>query len=162
MLSQVRRLVFAAFGGAFSEYDWEHTFGGWHVVASEAGVPVSHAAVVVRTLEVGDRSLRSGYVEGVATDPVVQGQGLGSAVMAKAAELVRPEFEMGALSTAVTSFYTPLGWEVWRGPTYVRHGLELVRSENDDGGVMVLRFGPSASVDLTSSIACETRDGDDW
>ena len=61
-----------------------------------------------------------------------------------------------------TSFYTRLGWEAWRGPTYVRHAIELVRSETDDGGVMVLRFGLSTSVDLASSIACETRDGDDW
>ena len=29
-------------------------------------------------------------------------------------------------------------------------------------GVMVLRFGPSAGVELTAGLACEARAGDDW
>jgi hypothetical protein len=58
--------------------------------------------------------------------------------------------------------YERLGWERWRGPTYVRRGADLVRTEDEDDGVMVLRFGPSAGLDLTAPIACTERGGDDW
>jgi len=59
-------------------------------------------------------------------------------------------------------FYERLGWERWRGPTFVRHGPELVRTEDEDDGVMVLRFDRSLAVDLSGSISCEARTGDDW
>ena len=71
-------------------------------------------------------------------------------------------FEMGALSTGRPGFYTRLGWERWRGPTFVRRGSQSCRTEDEDDGVMVLRFGPSAAIDLTASISCESRRGDDW
>jgi hypothetical protein len=44
----------------------------------------------------------------------------------------------------------------------VRDGAETIRTEAEDDGVMVLRFGPSAPVDLTAPISCERRRGDDW
>ena len=49
-----------------------------------------------------------------------------------------------------------------QGPTFVRRGRDLVRSEEDDDGVMVLRVGPSRAVTLTEAISCEGRSGDDW
>ncbi len=95
-LTEIRRLLVQAFEGGFSEDDWEHTIGGWHVVVADGGVALSHAAVVPRVLEVADRPLHAGYVEGVATAPVRQRQGLGSLAMAEVSELLRSEFEMGA------------------------------------------------------------------
>ena len=53
-------------------------------------------------------------------------------------------FELGALATGRWSFYERLGWERWRGPTFARDGDEVIRTEDDDDAVMVLRFGPSA------------------
>jgi aminoglycoside 2'-N-acetyltransferase I len=76
--------------------------------------------------------------------------------------VLRREFEMGALSTSRHAFYERLGWERWQGPTFVRDGAETIRTEAEDDGVMVLRFGPSARVDVTAPIACERRCGDDW
>ena len=32
-LVEIRRLCDSAFAGDFSERDWEHALGGWHVVA---------------------------------------------------------------------------------------------------------------------------------
>jgi hypothetical protein len=32
----------------------------------------------------------------------------------------------------------------------------------EDDGVMVLRFGPSAAIDLHASMSCDERPGDDW
>jgi aminoglycoside 2'-N-acetyltransferase I len=157
-LERIRALLLDAFAGDFSPEDWEHTLGGWHVlVGAEA-----HAAVVARTIEVGGRPVRAGYVEGVATAPARQGHGLGTRVMRRVGELVRERFDLGVLSTDSPDFYGRLGWERWRGPSYVRHGDRLVRTEDEDEGIMVLRSGPTARLDLTRSIACHSRPGDDW
>lgn len=162
VLDGVRRLLDEAFGGDFTDDDWDHTVGGRHVVVAAGDQILSHAAVVERTLEIDGRPWRTGYVEGVATDPGHHGRGHGSRAMARIADIVRDDFELGALSTWSHGFYERLGWERWRGPTFVRHGDALVRSADDDAGVMVLRFGPSRAVDLSAAISCEARSGDDW
>lgn len=161
-LEEIHRFLVHAFDGDFAEEDWEHTRGGWHIVVADGDVVVSHAAVVPRVLEVGGRPLHTGYVEGVATAPERRREGLGSVAMDAVAEGLRPEFEMGALATSAQGFYARLGWERWRGPTFVRYGSEAVRTEDEDDGVMVLRFGPSKTLDLAAPISCEARRGDDW
>jgi aminoglycoside 2'-N-acetyltransferase I len=160
-LDAIRAMLSAAFEGDFAEEDWHHALGGWHVIALD-GVPVGHAAVVERAIEVDGRPVRAGYVEGVATAPVRRGEGVGSTVMQRVADELRAHFDIGILSTSVDAFYEPLGWEHWRGPTFVRHGPEAVRTADDDDGIMVLRFGPTADLDLGLPISCEARSGDDW
>lgn len=162
-LREIRRLLDDVFGAEFSEEDWGHTVGGWHVVVVDGdGAVVSHAAVVSRSLEVADRQFTTGYVEGVATARATQGRGLGSLAMGGAGELIRRHFEMGGLGTDRHSFYGRLGWERWQGPTFVRDRTGAIRTGDDDDGVMVLRFGPSADVDLRAPISCESRPGDCW
>ena len=163
LMVAVRRLVWAAFGeDGFAEEDWEHTFGGRRVLAMDGAVPVGHAAVVPRPLHVGGRPLRAGYVEGVATAPDRQGGGIGSLLMATVADVVRDGHDLGALSTGRPTFYGRLGWERWAGATYVQDGDRRVRTHDEDDGVMVLRHGPSAGIDLTADLTCEARSGDDW
>jgi aminoglycoside 2'-N-acetyltransferase I len=162
LLAAVREMTFAAFTGRFDEHDWEHTQRGVRVVALADGVPVAAGAVVPRTLLVGEREVRSGYVEGVATAPDRQGSGLGTAVMHAVGKVVRDRYELGALSTSAHAFYEGLGWERWQGPTYVRDRETVVRTEDEDAGIMVLRFDGSPSVDLTQALTCEARPGDDW
>lgn len=162
LLAEIRRLLDGAFGGDFSEEDWDHTIGGWHVVVADGATIVAHAAVVARNVEVGGRSFHTGYVEGVATAPGREGEGLGSLAMTEVADVLHREFEMGALSTGRHRFYARLGWERWQGPTFVRHGSQAVRTGEEDDGVMVLRYGPSTGVDLTAPISCPARQGDDW
>ena len=116
---------------------------------------VAHAAVVERALDVGGRALRVGYVEGVATTPTRQGEGLGSLVMRRVAQLLEADFELGALSTGRQAFYQRLGWERWQGPTFVRYGQTVVRTADEDDGIMVLRYGTTSGLDLASSISCE-------
>lgn len=159
---EIRRLLEHAFQGDFSDDDWEHTLGGWHVVVADDGAALAHAAVVPRVLEVADRPFRTGYVEGVATAPTRQREGFGALAMVEASGLVRNEFEMGALSTGRHEFYARLGWERWQGPTFVRHGPDSIRTQEEDDGVMILRFGPSKGIDLTATLSCEARRGDDW
>jgi aminoglycoside 2'-N-acetyltransferase I len=158
----LRRLLEGAFSGDFTDEDWEHALGGWHVVVEDGGRPVAHAAVVRRQLTVGERVLDTGYVEGVGTAADRHGGGLGTLAMREVETIVRREFEMGALATGEHGFYARLGWERWRGLTYVRRGARLQRSPEEDDAIMVLRFGPSADVDVTTSIACPARRGDDW
>lgn len=161
-LAAIRRLVDAAFGSEFAETDWEHALGGWHVVAVAKGTVVSHAAVVPRHLWFGHRELAAGYLEAVATDPAVQGHGIGSRVMDQAATLLRREFQVGALATGRPSFYERLGWERWQGPSSVWRGDERLPTPEDDGGLMVLRFGFGDDLVLTEAMTCEPRPGDDW
>jgi aminoglycoside 2'-N-acetyltransferase I len=162
LLTEVKQVVVDAFNGGFSDDDWQHSLGGWHVIGAEAGAVVSHAAVVARTIDVGDVSIAAGYVEGVATRSDRQRQGLGALVMTEVAGVIRREFALGVLSTSSQGFYESIGWERWQGPTFVRTDGRLVRSEEEDDGIMVLRFGPSEAVDLTDPISCDSRSGDDW
>lgn len=158
----IRQLIFGAFADRFSEDDWVHTLGGWRIIASEDGVPISHAAVVPRRIQLDTREFVCGYVEGVATQPGRQREGLGSVVLAEVATVLRRNYEVGFLSTSRQEFYASLGWEGWLGPTFVREGASQTRTEEEDDGIMVLRFGPSKAVSLTAAISCEARSGDDW
>lgn len=162
LLDELHALCVRAFDGDFDVEDWEHGLGGRHFVAYEAGMPRAHASVVPRTLEVARRPLQVGYVEAVATEPGHQGRGFGTVVMEGAGQWIRASYDMGALATGEFHFYERLGWERWTGPTYVRDGVTHVRSEDADGAIMVLRFGPSEGIGLDAAISCEARSGDDW
>jgi aminoglycoside 2'-N-acetyltransferase I len=159
----IRGLMDEAFGGGFSDDDWEHTIGGIHAVVLDGGRVVSHGSVVARTLVIGDRMVRAGYIEGVATAPSRQRQGHGSRVMSALGEVVAREFETGALSTGEHRFYERLGWERWRGPTFVRRADgSVMRTADEDDGIMTFRVGTSHWCDPTLSLTCEERPGDDW
>jgi aminoglycoside 2'-N-acetyltransferase I len=146
----------------WEETDWEHSVGGTHILAEEAGTVVAHAAVVARTIEVDGRPFATGYVEAVATAPDRQGEGHGTRVMERAGALIRADHELGVLGTDAFHFYERLGWERWRGTTYVRRAGGLERTPEDDDALMLLRTGPSERIALDGSIACQERSGDDW
>ena len=160
--ASARRLMDVAFEGDYDDEDWDHGLGGLHFTVEDGDDVLAHASVVEREIHVDGRPFRAGYVESVATAPARQGEGLGTAVMRAAGEHIRQAYELGVLGTGEHHFYERVGWERWQGPTFVRHPDGPVRSEEDDDGVMVLRTGPSESIDLTSPISCETRSGDDW
>ena len=161
LLLRVRRLLASAFGPEFTDDDWHHALGGWHVLAVRDQLLVSHAAVVARELHIGAVAVHAGYVEAVATDPRRQGQGFGTRVMLAAAEVLKREFDMGVLSTGAHGFYARLGWERWVGPTHVRRPDGVVHTPDEDDGIMALRFG-AARCPLSLPISCEGRAGDDW
>ncbi len=166
LLVSLRHMLEAAFDdpeeGGLTDEDWGHTVGGVHVIVLDGDAPVAHAAVVERLIEVAGVPFRTGYVEAVATVEDQRRHGLGSAVMGEAAAIIRDGFAMGALATGIPDFYARLGWELWQGPTSARYGDIEVRTPDEDDAVMVLRFGPSAGVDLASPISCPSRPGDDW
>jgi aminoglycoside 2'-N-acetyltransferase I len=162
LLEQVRQLCLVAFHGRFDDDDWQHGLGGHHFILQREGRVISHAAVVPRVLVVAGMELAGGYVESVATVPSQQREGLGSQVVSAARDLIRARFAVGALSTGSQSFYERLGWQRWRGPTFVIESGQRVRTPDEDDAVMVLRCAASADIELTSEIACFARAGDDW
>lgn len=162
LLDRIRMMLDQAFEGRLSDDDWEHALGGWHVVLTRDGGVLSHAAVVPRSMVFGHRPLRVGYVEAVATAPDARRRGLATHAMTVAAEIVRRDFEIGALSTGIQPFYERLGWVRWRGPSFVNDEGRKIRTRDEDDGLMVLRCDASLDVALTAPIICEARRGDDW
>ena len=161
-LADLRGVLHAAFGDEFTEADWQHTVWGHHVLITVDGAIAAHASVIERTLHAIGLAWRTGYVESVATRPEHQGSGMGRMVIRTASALIREQYQFGALSTGLWDFYESLGWERWQGLTYVRRNGRVHRTPEDDDGIMVLRFGDSAAIDLRSPISCEDRAGDVW
>jgi aminoglycoside 2'-N-acetyltransferase I len=148
---------------AFADEDWEHALGGIHVLLEEDGHILSHASVVPRLLEVSGIPIRTGYVEAVATWPEFQRLGHGSAVIREIDEVIAANYELGALGTGEFAFYERLGWERWRGSTWVRTPTGAARTPAEDGYIMVLRTPATPlDLDLDAPISCEWRAGDVW
>lgn len=82
--------------------------------------------------------------------------------MRRVGELIAEQYALGTLSTGAPDFFARVGWERWRGPTFVSgsHGLE--RTPGDDGGIMILRTPRTPDLDLHGLIACDWRPGDVW
>ena len=165
-VAAIRAIMHDAFGSdeeeRFTDDDWDHALGGVHFVLDVAGVIVTHAAVVERSLRVADRPLRTGYVEAVATAPVHQGAGHGTLVMTEVTAWIRERYELGCLGTGRHAFYQRLGWRTWQGPSSVRMAEGAEPTPEDDGYLMVLATPSSPPLDFASPISCEWRPGDVW
>jgi aminoglycoside 2'-N-acetyltransferase I len=164
-VAAIRALLWDAFGSGeegMTEDDWEHARGGTHFVLEVDGKIVGHASVVEREIHIGDRPLRTGYVEAVATAPDHQGTGLGSLVMGDVTGYIRERFELGVLGTGRHRFYERLGWQTWGGPPSVRTRDGARRTSDDDGYILVLATPSSPLLDLTAPISCDWRQGDVW
>ena len=164
-LAAIRALLDAAFAPDdpfFPETDWQHALGGVHFVATLDGETVAHASVVERELHAGGRPLRTGYVEAVATSPALQNRGIGTLVMGAAGDHIVTDYELGALGTGEHGFYERLGWQTWRGPTFVRLPEGDRRTPDEDGGIMVLATPATGAIDLAAALSCDWRPGDVW
>jgi aminoglycoside 2'-N-acetyltransferase I len=161
---EVIRALFAAAwpDGGFDETDWQHTAGGLHVLVEDEAEIRSHAAVIERDIEAAGHLLDTGYVEGVATWPEHERKGYATAAMDAADRLIDERYELGALSTGEPGFYERLGWQRWRGPTFVREVDGLRRTADDDEGVLVRPTPRTPPLDLESEIVCDWRLGDVW
>ncbi len=165
-IARIRAIMDAAFGSdpdeRFSDEDWRHALGGLHVILEHDGEIVSHAAVVGRDIVIGERPLRTGYVEAVATAPERQGHGFGTTVMRAVDAHIQAAFELGALGTGAHHFYERLGWRTWRGPSFVRAAEGPRATPADDGYIMVLPTASTPELDPAAPISCEWRSGDVW
>lgn len=169
LLAEERAAVTELCETAFAEpWDsaWEQVGPGLHVLAEADGRAVAHAMIIDRRVYLGhepDLALDVGYVEWVATRPDVQGEGHGTRVMREVGRIIGDEYALGALATGSNPFYERLGWETWRGPTFIRMADgERVRSADEDGHVMVLRTAHTPGLDLDGPIAVDWRAEDPW
>jgi len=162
LLRGLRALLDTAFEGDFTDEDWSHLLGGVHVWLMGPCGWISHGSIVERTLMCGGLTLRVGYVEAVATAAAYRRKGYGATVMKHIGEMIRERYVLGALSTGTHAFYEPLGWERWRGPTFVNAPSGCERTPDDDGDVMILRTPRSPHLDLNGEIVCDWRAGDVW
>ncbi|WP_299952880.1 GNAT family N-acetyltransferase [uncultured Modestobacter sp.] len=162
-LDRLRTFLDSAYAGRFGDDDWSHALGGVHVLATVDGEPAGHAAVVVRQLIVGAATLRTGFVEAVATDAALRRRGVGTAVMAEVERLVRGGFELGALAASEdgAALYARRGWLRWAGQTAALTPDGIV--DSPDEAVFVLPT-PATPVPLDTAVrlVCDWRRGDLW
>lgn len=158
----LRRLLDIAFEGDFAETDWTNSLGGTHIVVEQDGLFLSHASVVGRTLRLGNRAMRTGYVEAVATRPDHQRRGHAKQVLQEVAVVIGERYELGGLSTGVPLLYERLGWERWKGPTFASTPAGIVRTAEEDEGIMILCTPGAGRLDLDEPITCDWREGDVW
>jgi aminoglycoside 2'-N-acetyltransferase I len=115
----IRHLLDAAFNGDFTDHDWEHALGGTHVFLTDSGRLICHGSLVERSLVCSNTTLTVGFVEAVATVASHRRLGHGARVMHRIEHLISEAYPLGVLSTGTHAFYASLGWERWRGPTFV-------------------------------------------
>ena len=158
----LRELWDQAFGDRFSDDDADHAYGGVHVLVRDGERLVGHASAVPRRLRFGDGPWRTvGYVEGVATHPQRQREGIGRSMMLRLHTEITGRWAVALLSTGrATRFYEGLGWERWRGLSYTRTADGV--ADDEHGGLMVLRLDTSVVPDLGVDVTCEDRRGDAW
>ncbi len=162
-LAQVLDLVLLCWpDGDFTTEDIAHAMGGFHWLAEAGGRIVAHVAVVPRELEADGVPIATGYAEAMATHPDWRHRGLATRLMTLLSDHIRDTFELGALSTGLHVVYKRVGWERWRGPAFARTPHGVVRTEEEDDGIMILRTSRTPPLTGTEALSCEWRTGDVW
>src|SRR4051812_39333480 len=88
------QMLLDAFEGNFSDEDWDHALGGMHALVHHHGALIAHASVVQRSLVHRGVPLRTGYIEAVAVRADWRGQGLGTALMDAAEQVIRGSYPL--------------------------------------------------------------------
>src|SRR3954451_8145272 len=134
--------------------------GGMHALAFEGDELVGHGSVVQRRLLHGGRTLRTGYLEGVAVRADHRRRGHGGAIMAELERVARGAYELGALAGTdeAAAFYAARGWLPWRGPTFAMTPEGVVRTDGEDDSVYVCPL--DAPLDPAGPLTCDWREGE--
>ncbi|MCX5194170.1 GNAT family N-acetyltransferase [Streptomyces sp. NBC_00249] len=161
-LRAIRELLDAAFGGEFSDEDFEHALGGMHVLVERDGRLVAHGSVVQRRVLHRGRALRTGYVEAVAVRAESRRRGLAGRVMAELERIIGRAYVLGALSASEegAALYAGRGWCPHPGPVGVLgpHGPE--RLPEEEGSTYVWTPPGGAVLDPAGRLDFDWRDGD--
>lgn len=159
-LRAARNLLDDAFGAEMTDHDWDHALGGIHVLVWEDRDLIGHASVVQRRLLHGGRSLRTGYVEGVAVRADRRGRGHAATMLKALEEVIRRAYELGALGASEigAGFYAARGWRAWEGQTWALTPAGPRRTEEDD----VYVYEVALALDVTDRLTCDWREGELW
>ena len=162
-LEQLRAFLDAAYAGTFGDEDWAHALGGVHVLATVDGGLAGHAAVVQRQLVAGPHTVRTGYVEAVATAAALRRRGVGTAVMAEVERLVTGGHELGALSASEDGrgLYEARGWLPWTGPLAALTPDGVVATPDEEVFVLPTPATPPG-LDTGGRLLCDWRRGELW
>lgn len=148
-----------AFGALFEVYI---PAGGRHVLGHLDGQVVGHAVATTRFVQPdGLPVLRTAYLDAVATDPVVQHRGVGTAVLRRMGQVL-DDYEIGCLQTDVRGFYEPIGWQPWRGRLAGRRDDGTLVPTPAQRGVMVLRLAATPPLDLDGLLTIECQPNRIW
>jgi aminoglycoside 2'-N-acetyltransferase I len=131
-----------------------------HVLGVLDSKLVCHALWITRWLQMeAGTTLRTAYVEAVATEASYRHLGYASFIMQRLAEEIQ-DYDIGALSPADTSLYARLGWEYWQGPLFARKDSTWILEPGENA--MILRTSQTPALDLLQPISIEWREGDVW
>ncbi len=154
-------LCTAAHRADFSHLFYDLPPDGLHFIAYLDEQIVSHAAVTTRWLQPERRpTLRTAYVDTVATLPAYQRRGYGSIVMDELTANITA-YDIACLKTERMSFFERLGWQRWRGPRAGRAGHELIPTP-DQQNIMILRLAKTPPLDLDRVLTIEAQAGRIW
>ena len=139
----------------------ETFFDATHVLGYYNELLVCHALWITRYLQAGTNPMMlTAYVEAVATEAKYRSRGFASAVMKHLVGEVQ-EYDLAALSPFSVEYYQRLGWELWKGPLFIRTKDNLVPSL-DQEEVMIFRLPKTPLLDLTTPHSAEWRNGELW
>ncbi|MET8809783.1 GNAT family N-acetyltransferase [Streptomyces sp. NPDC004546] len=160
-LGAARALLDEAFGGDFSDEDWDHGLGGMHALVQDGRGLAAHGSVVMRRIRHQGRWLRTGYVEAVAVRPDARRTGLGGRVMGELERVIDRAYDLGALSASEEGalLYAARGWQQWGGQVHVLSPDGIARLEEEEGGVW-LRPALAGPLDHGGELVFDWRDGD--
>ncbi|MFE8946697.1 GNAT family N-acetyltransferase [Streptomyces sp. NPDC007856] len=160
-LGAARALLDEAFGGDFSDDDWDHGLGGMHVLVQDGRGLAAHGSVVMRRIRHRGRWLRTGYVEAVAVRPDARRTGLGGRVMGELERVIDRAYDLGALSASEEGalLYGGRGWRQWGGQVHALSPDGIVRLKEEEGGVW-LRPALAGPLDRGGELVFDWRDGD--
>jgi len=134
--------------------------GATHILGRYRGLLVAHALWITRRLQCADLpTLRTAYVEAVATDEKYRKRGFASVIMERLAKEIS-QFDLGALCTGSPDFYARLGWQLWQGSLFIRTKERLIPTPNEQ--VMVLFLPNTPVLNLEAPLSAEWREGELW
>ena len=160
-ISAIRDLMNAVFDGV-SDDTFDNALGGVHALVLEDGKLIGHGSVVQRRMLHAGRSLRTGYVEGVAVRADRRRQGYGARLMAPLERIVRSAYELGALGASPDGarLYASRGWQRWRGPSLAMTPDGVRRTPGAEESIYVLPV--SVPVDVSGELTCDFRPASPW
>jgi GNAT superfamily N-acetyltransferase len=161
MRAAIVELCTAAYQTDFSRFFFYLPTDGLHFIAYLDDQIVSHALVTTRWVQPERLPvLRAAYVEAVATLPVYQRRGYGSAVLRElTAHLI--EYDIAYLTAERTAFFERQGWERWRGPRVSRSSGELAPKPSQQI-IMILRLANTPPLDLDRLLTIEVQATKPW
>lgn len=135
---------------------------GTHLLGYVHDELVAHAMWVTREFRVeGVGTLRSAYIEAVATLPSAHRRGYASALLRACAPLLA-EHDIALLSPSDAAFYERLGWTVWRGPlSYKAPDGSMVPTPDEEIMYLPLPRTPSP-LDTLAAAEVDWRPGEVW